>query len=195
MPTTETVAYTDRLESKELATWKRFLDVQAPYRWNLRRLKLGKTLDIGCGIGRNLLHLGGNGIGVDHNATSVELARKRGLTAYTLNEFLNEGFEEGSFDSLLIAHVLEHMTYSEGLAILRSYLKYLKPNGSIVFITPQEAGFSSDATHVEFIGFEELEKMAYELSLYVERKYSFPFPRFMGKLFKHNEFVYVATKK
>ena len=46
-------AYTDRLAALEQARWKQLLDVQAPYRWNLRRL-LGehRVLDVGCGIGR-----------------------------------------------------------------------------------------------------------------------------------------------
>ena len=75
--------YAERLETLEGARWKRLLDVQAPYRWNLRRLGLGFTLDVGCGIGRNLLHLDRRGVGVDHNVASVEIARGRGCTAYT----------------------------------------------------------------------------------------------------------------
>ena len=48
-----TDAYADRLKAR-LVWWKRALDVQAPYRWNLRRLKPGFMLDVGCGLGRNL---------------------------------------------------------------------------------------------------------------------------------------------
>jgi len=77
-PDTRDAEYTRRLSSLEGAAWKRWLNVQAPYRWNLRRLQLGFTLDIGCGIGRNLVNLGGHGVGVDHNERSVELARERG---------------------------------------------------------------------------------------------------------------------
>ena len=57
--------------------WKKLLDVQAPYRWNLQRLKLGLTLEIGCGIGRNLMHLKGQGIGIDHNFQSVEMQESK----------------------------------------------------------------------------------------------------------------------
>jgi len=35
--------YTDELLAKQMAWWKRILDVQAPYRWNLRRLNPGFT--------------------------------------------------------------------------------------------------------------------------------------------------------
>src|SRR4051794_18594837 len=105
---TDKADYAARLERLELAGWKRLLDVQRPYRWNIRRLNLGRTLDVGCGIGRNLLHLGGNGVGVDHNETSVQLCRERGLTAYTIDEFFaSTESAPGSFDSMLVAHVVE----------------------------------------------------------------------------------------
>ena len=61
----------DRLQT---ARWKQWLDVQAPFRWNLRRLDPGFTLDIGCGIGRNLLHLPRQGVGVDTNEHCVRAA-------------------------------------------------------------------------------------------------------------------------
>ncbi|MCP4245603.1 MAG: methyltransferase type 11, partial [bacterium] len=82
---TQSEEYAARLVRREDARWKRWLNVQAPYRWNLRRLGLGFTLDVGCGIGRNLLAL--DGVGVDHNATAVAAARGRGLTAHTAEEF------------------------------------------------------------------------------------------------------------
>src|SRR5439155_25078118 len=84
---TGTEQYADRLVSLQTARWKRWLDVQAPFRWNLRRLRPGFTLDIGCGIGRNLLHLGGQGVGVDTNEHCVRVARARGLIAFTPEEF------------------------------------------------------------------------------------------------------------
>ena len=71
--------YARRLETYELAWWKRFLNVQAPYQWNLRRLDPGLTLDLGCGIGRNLAALGTGSIGVDHNATSSQRLPEGGV--------------------------------------------------------------------------------------------------------------------
>src|SRR6476619_8213897 len=79
--------YTRRLEDRSGVWWKRLLNVQAPYQWNLRRQDLGRTLDIGCGIGRNLPSLPPGSLGVDHNATSVATARARGLHAMTTDEF------------------------------------------------------------------------------------------------------------
>ena len=51
-PGTEGADYTERLQRIGGARWKRMLGSQAPYRWNIRRLNLGRTLDVGCGIGR-----------------------------------------------------------------------------------------------------------------------------------------------
>lgn len=193
---TEGADYTERLDRLEGKRWKRWLHVQAPYRWNLRRLKLGRTLDVGCGIGRNLLHLDGNGVGVDHNAASVAVARRRGLEAYTTEEFFASPLgSPGAFDSLLAAHLVEHMKDDEALAVLRRYVPCVKPGGKVVIITPQEKGFASDPTHVRFAGPAEVSNLASRLGLDVERQYSFPLPRAFGHSFTHNEFVTVAKSR
>ena len=75
-------AYTDRLLRIETVWWRRVLDPQIPYRWNLRRLNPGFVLDIGCGLGRNLNSLSGAGVGVDHNKNSVDVCRSRGFLAF-----------------------------------------------------------------------------------------------------------------
>jgi SAM-dependent methyltransferase len=194
-PGTDGVDYTERLERLGGARWKQLLDAQAPYRRNIRRLGLGRTLDVGCGIGRNLGHLDGNGVGVDHNASSVAACRARGLEAYTIDDFFASSWASpGAFDSMLAAHLLEHMPASQAREIVESYLPFLKPGGTAVFITPQERGYASDATHVRFVGFTEGEQLCVELGLTVTRQYSFPFPRFAGKIFTYNEFVTVARK-
>lgn len=189
-------AYTERLKRLEGARWKRLLDVQAPYRWNIRRLELGFTLDVGCGIGRNLHHLRGHGIGVDHNPASVETCRARGLTAFQTDDFLAQAEQYvGRFDALLFAHLLEHVPESDLPGLMRAYLPFLRPGGRVVMITPQERGYRSDPTHVRFMGFDELVQLAEQLGLEVERRYSFPFPRFAGLVFPYNEFVVVARKR
>src|ERR1041385_8430085 len=108
-PATDTADYADRLMRLQHKWWKRLLNVQAPYRWNLRRLRPGFTLDVGCGIGRNLVAV--DGVGVDHNASAVQQCREGGLRASLPAEFLaSEWARPGTFDSLLFAHVVEHMT-------------------------------------------------------------------------------------
>ena len=73
---TRDAAYTERLAGLD-AWWKRLLDVQRPYRNYLRSLRPGRFLEVGCGLGRNLHNARGfaDGLGIDHNPTSVEVAR------------------------------------------------------------------------------------------------------------------------
>jgi 2-polyprenyl-3-methyl-5-hydroxy-6-metoxy-1,4-benzoquinol methylase len=190
---TDSPDYATRLQTLEQARWKRLLDVQAPYRWNIRRLRLGRTLDVGCGLGRNLAHLGGHGVGVDHNAASVAVARDRGLQAYTDEEFLAGPLARPhSFDSLLAAHVVEHLTEAEAVGLLQMYLPLVRPGGKVVLITPQERGYATDATHSRFCGFAEVAALCEKVGLRVVRQYSFPFPRIAGRVFAYNEFVTLA---
>jgi SAM-dependent methyltransferase len=194
---TSDAAYTRRLEHLEGAWWKRLLDVQRPYRWHLRRLRLGFMLDVGCGLGRNLVNAGGSGagVGVDHSAESVAVARSRGLEAYTPAEFQRSPRAiPGRFEALLLSHVVEHMPFAEAAALLSTYLPYVESGGRVLLITPQEAGFASDATHVEFMDLAALDRLARQVGLEPTRAYSFPFPRPVGRLFKYNEFVLLARK-
>lgn len=190
---TDDPAYTQRLLHGENRWWKRTLNVRTPYRWNLRRLRLGRTLDVGCGIGRNLVDLPPDSVGVDHNEASIGVARERGCTAFTPDEFIAS--RSGRFDSLLAAHVLEHMPASENASLLRQYLPFVRPGGAVVLITPQEAGFRSDPTHVEYIGFEALQQLIADVGLDHVRSYSFPFPRWVGRWFRYNEFVVVGRQR
>ena len=188
--------YAERLARLEGARWKRILDVQAPYRWNVRRLCPGFTLDVGCGIGRNLAHLRGNGVGVDHNATAIAELRRRGLVGFTSEEFASSGYDvPRRFDHLLLAHVVEHGTIDEAAALVTRYLPCVRNGGSVVIITPQEAGQRSDATHVTFFDNRALSELLRRAGLTADAATarSFPLPRFAGKLFTYNELVTVAT--
>jgi 2-polyprenyl-3-methyl-5-hydroxy-6-metoxy-1,4-benzoquinol methylase len=192
---TENVEYTKRLERLESVWWKRLLDVQRPYRRNLQRLELGFTLDVGCGIGRNMGHLEGNAVGVDHNPESVAIARRRGYTAFLPKDFkASEYAASERFDALLCAHVVEHMRDEQARALLNEYLPYVRRQGRIVVITPQEAGYRSDPTHVQFADLDALRGLAEAIGLETLRAYSQPFPRPVGRIFKHNESVLVARR-
>jgi len=188
--------YSDRLVRLSTARWKKLLDVQRPYRWNLRRLELGRCLDVGCGTGRNLANLGAGAVGVDHNPYSVAEAVALGCSAYTPEQFFADPAlsAEGSYDSLLAAHLVEHLTPDEASGVVSGYLPLVAPGGRCVFITPQERGYASDLTHVTFTDFSALEQLADRLGLVTERRYSFPFPRPAGRFFTYNEFVLVARK-
>jgi len=190
---TDSPDYAERLRSKQTLWWKRMLHVQAPYHWNLRRQHLGRTLDLGCGIGRNLGVLPPGSVGVDHNAEAVALARSSGYDAYTVREFLDGDLAvPAAFDGLLAAHVVEHMDRAEALRLLGDYLRFVRPGGLVFLVCPQERGYASDPTHAWFAQDTDLLELVQTLGLEPERSYSFPFPRWTGKLFIYNEFCLTA---
>ena len=193
MKDTRGADYAERLRHKQDVWWKQLLDVQAPYRWNLRRQGLGRTLDVGCGIGRNLASLSADSVGVDHNKESVAEARRRGHTALDTEGWAASVLRvPASFDSILLAHVIEHMDETDAVALLEEYLPYLKPNGKVFFICPQERGYASDSTHVWFVDLDGLAQLSRTVGLAPVRSFSFPLPRVAGKVFLYNEFCLLA---
>jgi 2-polyprenyl-3-methyl-5-hydroxy-6-metoxy-1,4-benzoquinol methylase len=187
--------YTWYLVDMQTAWWKRLLNVQAPYRWLIKRQNLGRTLDIGCGIGRYLTVLNSESVGVDPNESSIMFALNMGLKAYTPDEFLqSDEAKPESFDSFLVAHVAEHLGVDGTVTMLQPYLSLLKRGGRVMLQTPQEIAFGWDSTHVEFIDFEKCRMIAQKLG-YVELKaFSFPLPRIFGKIIPHIEFNYICQK-
>jgi SAM-dependent methyltransferase len=193
---TRDTSYTDRLVRLDGARWKHLIGAQAPYRWNVRRLMAGRerVLDVGCGIGRNLAHLG-RGVGVDHNPDSVALARSRGLIAYSTADWPQSiDAQPGTYDAMLLAHVLEHLDEQTADEMMRSYLPYLTDDARLVMICPQERGYATDSTHVRFVDESTLRASARRWGFRPARSMSFPFPRFAGKSFPYNEFVVVAER-
>jgi SAM-dependent methyltransferase len=187
--------YARRLQATQGVWWKRALPVQAPYRWNLRRQRLGRTLDIGCGAGRNLEALDAGSVGIDPNPHVVAMARERGLPALTTEEWeASELRVPESFDGLLLAHVVEHLSPQDAEALLRDHLRYLRPGGRVFLVCPQERGYASDATHVRFATGDDLVTLAEAVGLEPGAWTSFPFPRWAGKAFVYNEFCLLALK-
>ena len=192
MSSTSDPQYAERLASLERVWWKQV--VPDPYRWFLRRQHLGFVLDVGCGIGRGLRYLDGNGVGVDHSEASVASCRAQGLTAFTPGEFsASEHARPGRFDALVCSHVLEHLTAPEQHELLDTYLPFVRADGRVVLITPQERGQASDATHASFVDSDRLRALADRFGL-VGAPRSFPLPRIAGKAFRYNEFVLVASR-
>ncbi|MGA8255939.1 MAG: class I SAM-dependent methyltransferase [Nocardioides sp.] len=195
MSTTIDASYTQRLQTKSGARWKRVLNVQAPYLWNVRRLCGGRTLDVGCGIGRNLAALSSDSVGIDHNPTSVDVAREAGLNAMTTVEWQRSPLRRAaSFDAVLVAHVIEHLPSGQAETLLADYIAALRPGGRVVMICPQERGYASDPTHVAWTTGDDLVDLARAVGLTPEPWRSFPAPRSVGRVFTYNEFTVVAHK-
>jgi SAM-dependent methyltransferase len=191
--------YADRLERKTTKRWKLLLDVQRPYRWNLRRLQLGRTLDVGCGVGRNLVNLPEGSVGVDFNALAVGRTRALGCEAYTTEDFLAAPQEP--FDSILLSHLLEHLTLEESHSIVDTYVPYLRNGGRVIVICPQEKGYATPPTghaegelHRTFLDSAAIQNILRKAGLEIDRAYSFPFPRVAGKAFRYNETVVAGRK-
>ncbi len=192
MAGTETSDYAELLTELQGARWKRY--APNPYRWFLRRRHLGFTLDVGCGIGRMLGYIDGDGVGVEHNPTSVQVCHQRGLRAFLPDDFLaSEYAVPGRFDALLSAHVIEHLTPQEATDLLATYLPYVRAGGRVLLITPQERGFATMPTHISFTDTAALAGLCTAAGLLVRQERSFPLPRAAGRWFTYNEFVVEAT--
>jgi 2-polyprenyl-3-methyl-5-hydroxy-6-metoxy-1,4-benzoquinol methylase len=187
--------YTDRLVAmdEDRSLIRRIYLVT--YRQHIRRLVRGRALDIGCGVGSNLRFLSSDSVGVEHNPTSVEAARARGFTAYVTDDFHAHAHEHrASFDTLLIAHVMEHMTHEDGVGLLKSYLPYLKPGGRVVILTPQDPNCENDPTHVRYVDFPAARALTDAVGLEVTQQHGYPLPLPLGRIRpgNTNEIVTVA---
>ncbi|MGZ4671359.1 MAG: class I SAM-dependent methyltransferase [Ilumatobacteraceae bacterium] len=184
--------YARRLQRLSGRWWKRL--VPNPYQWNIRRRATGRVLDVGCGIGRCLDFVRPRGVGVDPNEAAIAVCRQKGHEAYTPDEFATAHPPAGgrSFDTLLCSHVLEHLDEPTGVALIESYLPYLRDDGRVVLITPQERGQRSDPTHVRLMDAAALQSFAEQCHLRIEQMSSFPLPRLFGRWFIYNETVTVA---
>ena len=100
------------------------------------RLVEGKTMfDVGCGSGRlskMLLERGFSVVAIDTDAKAVEIAKKKGVTAY-VSDICGWNGEE-KFDCIILGDVLEHIEDDE--AALRQVHGMLTPNGCIVVNVP-----------------------------------------------------------
>lgn len=192
MSDTNSLSYTQRLVRIQGGITKKLLAPINPYKWNIRRVCKGKVLDVGCGIGRNLRYLGGeNNVGVDHNFDSIQICREAGLAAFTPVDFFATYGDE-KFHTLLLSHVIEHLTPEQAREIIHQYIPYLYDDAQIVIICPQQRGFASDDTHVTYFEEQNIRLLLNQLELREVSYRSFPFPKSFGKVFIYNEHVAVV---
>ena len=93
-----------------------------------------KILDVGCGSGFFMLMTGGGVTGLD-NAENVEVCKKRGLQAYSVNlEKDRFPFESNVFDAAVCLEVLEHLTDPKN--VFDEIHRLLSSGGYLIVSTP-----------------------------------------------------------
>ena len=153
----------------------------------------GPTIDFGCGTGQLLALLPAGSTGLEINPHLIAAIAARGLDVRRskgdLFDFDLVGFDAGRYRTLIIAHVLEHLTEpAEALTRLLTACRRIGIE-RVVVVVPTEKGFASDRTHKVFIderyvqtrtaptiaGFRRV-KLAY-----------FPGPKWIGRVYPFHE--------
>lgn len=118
------------------------------------------VLDIGCGRGEWLALLGQSGIkasGVDLNLAMVNACHELGLQAQCMDalDYLRRQ-SEGSLAAVTGFHIIEHLPFEFLLALLDAALLALRPDGLLIFETPNPenlvvgaCNFYYDPTHLK----------------------------------------------
>ena len=107
--------------------------------WHL----IGKTLDIGCGLGSFLRSRKGS-LGIDVNPYCVDYCNNIGLQAFLCRK-TPYPFEDQEFDSVIFDNVIEHL--DDPTYILEEIFRLLKYNGRLIIGVPTIAGYNSQADH------------------------------------------------
>jgi len=110
--------------------------------WSRVKLKLilglvegASVLDVGCGSGRlskTLLDRGYSVVGIDNDWKAVEIAKKKGITAFVSD--VNDWKTDEKFDCIILGDVQEHI--EDDKSAIRNVHGMLKPTGCIVVNVP-----------------------------------------------------------
>lgn len=130
----------------------------------------GRTLDVGCGLG-DMLRFRENTVGVDINQLNVQYCTSMSLDAHLMEPDVLP-FSDGSFDSVLLDNVLEHI--AKPGALLKEIRRVLKPGGNLVIGVPGVLGMQSDLDHKVFYSEEALQSLANKMSFKVEHIFYAP---------------------
>jgi len=114
-----------------------------------------KILEVGCGMGPLLFHIGKSGakcFGADYSMESLKtgkkifrkIGRQNAESFFACSDAIKLPFKSGSFDKILNADFLEHIYPQEKNAVTREMERVLKPKGSIVSYTPNRTRLRID---------------------------------------------------
>ncbi len=102
----------------------------------------GKTLDVGCGVGRTTIPLFEKGykvIGLDFAEKMIMAAKSlNSAIDYRVGDILSTRFDDQEFDNILFSFngLMLLGTYEDRLKAVKEICRILKPEGNFIFTTP-----------------------------------------------------------
>lgn len=164
---------------------------------------VGRTVDLGCGVGELLSRLPAGSIGLDVNPVSVEHCRQQGLEAQVYDGEADDWSlsllqARSGLQSLVVSHVLEHL--DAPMHKLSRVMKACAGLGMsrVLVIVPGQRGFASDQTHRTFIDSAMLSDAAVVRGTGFSLRGTRHFPinlAWAGKAFTHLELQAVFDRK
>jgi len=134
------------------------MDENAPYQYfedvNLGLLRLWgarrglRVLDAGCGFAttsERIQQLGNEVTGIEESGVACEVASRR-IARVVQADLQTADLGADQFDVLIFADVLEHIAWP--LGVLRRYLQWLAPNGSVIISLPNVGLWSVRFAHL-----------------------------------------------
>jgi SAM-dependent methyltransferase len=147
------------------------------------------VLDVGCGVGANMVMLRDRGhdvTGVTLSASEAEICSRQGFRCEIADITGTLPFADQSFDALILSHVLEHVAYPNN--VLRNLSRLLRSRGSVyvalpnVLFFPQRAEFLRgrfrysetglmDRTHLRFFDFHSARDLVQDAGFRVRKHF------------------------
>lgn len=131
----------------------------------------GKVLDVGCGTG-DFLECCKGATGVDVNPYNITYCRSRGLKALHMDG-TKFPFENGSFNSVVVDNVLEHIEEPGG--VIEEIRRVLADGGIMVVGVPGKKGFNHDSDHKRFYDELSLDDLMTGHGFKCTKKFYMPF--------------------
>jgi hypothetical protein len=125
------------------------------YLENMLREIRGRTVDFGFGAGQLLERLPPGSLGLEVNPDLVEDAQRASLNAKLYDGDMDPPLigvvEPGTYSTLVMAHVLEHVEHADGFLrrLLRSCAQL--DIQRVIVVVPGAKGFQFDSTHRTFV--------------------------------------------
>ena len=156
-------------------------------------MSAGPTVDFGCGAGQLLAQLPAGSVGIEVNLHLIESLRRAGHRVVAaradMSDFELRDLPPGEFQSLVIAHVLEHLP--DPTSAIQVLLAACRRIGicRVLVVVPGAKGFASDRTHKTFIDSTWLLRLPADIHGFARSppRY-FPGPwRWVGRFFVFHE--------